>query len=620
MPRTRPWMTIGTICLAALAADARAHAACDPAGEDAAAVAAARLAIDAACPCAAAPSPKAHRNCAATAIRSRIGAGSLRPTCRREALRHAKLSVCGRPGSVVCCRVGTGGRRRHRVVADAQSCASGPRTAVCVSRWPSVPTGCDASGCVPGPCGDGTLDPGEECDPPNGFSCDPSCRVVCSPPPSTCGNGWLDPGEACEPPGAGGCTPNCQAAPCGPPITGEIAIACVEQPEGRAVQVAAATHGRGYLVAWTGPFRRWYPEILARRFDGDGAPSNPTVRVLTADAACGMLHSHPGAGSDDAASYVAWTTYGRVPGTDTPFEAVEGRRIGAGGDQEEIDRLAEVIPFGMCRSGLSGPTAVADAGGDGVVVTWRGLSGCLGGPMFENPEALVLSFAGGRPPARTAFPLGFPIVPPPAAYSRSGAGVASFGGNVAAVWHAVGLPESSPPFTELPFVAAAWMGTSGYVSPFSLSARTPAVTGRPAVAAGTSSLFVAWAQGADATASGVTQIRGLRFTRGDGRLDPDGGLLLALVPGGVRGSPAVVFDGSVWVVVWLETTGTTHALRGVAVGEDGTVLDAPARLLAADVVLVEPAVASLGDGRVLVVYGRAYGGATAVRGVFVSGQ
>ena len=51
---------------------------------------------------------------------------------------------------------------------------------------------------------------------------------------------------------------------------------------------------------------------------------------------------------------------------------------------------------------------------------------------------------------------------------------------------------------------------------------------------------------------------------------------------------------------------------------DGTVVDASPRLVASDVVSGEPAVASAGDGRVLVVFVRPDGGTPDVLGTFVT--
>ncbi len=57
------------------------------------------------------------------------------------------------------------------------------------------------------PCGNGSIDPGEECDPPDGITCDPTCQSI------LCGDGNLQPGEACDDgnvlPGDG-CSADCQ--------------------------------------------------------------------------------------------------------------------------------------------------------------------------------------------------------------------------------------------------------------------------------------------------------------------------------------------------------------------------------------------------------------------------
>jgi cysteine-rich repeat protein len=57
-----------------------------------------------------------------------------------------------------------------------------------------------------GECGDGTVDPLEQCDPPDGVTCDGQCQLI----PIACGNGIVQPGEACEPPLTNTCDANCQ--------------------------------------------------------------------------------------------------------------------------------------------------------------------------------------------------------------------------------------------------------------------------------------------------------------------------------------------------------------------------------------------------------------------------
>src|SRR6185436_8377952 len=92
------------------------------------------------------------------------------------------------------------------------------------------------------PCGNGTVDTGEDCDPP-GSSCAGAftgiCQADCScpttttttettttttettttttttttMPPSSCGNAFLDPGEECDPPGS--TSTQCPSSPAG---------------------------------------------------------------------------------------------------------------------------------------------------------------------------------------------------------------------------------------------------------------------------------------------------------------------------------------------------------------------------------------------------------------------
>jgi hypothetical protein len=94
--------------------------------------------------------------------------------------------------------------------------------------------------CVPLSCGNGTLDAGEQCDPPNGTTCDSNCLQIpvcgnhvveappgpytpeqCDPPngttcddhcqniPVVCGNGIVQPGEECDPPNGTTCDATC---------------------------------------------------------------------------------------------------------------------------------------------------------------------------------------------------------------------------------------------------------------------------------------------------------------------------------------------------------------------------------------------------------------------------
>jgi hypothetical protein len=589
---------------------------CDPAGADAAALADSRNAIDAACPCASAVSRSAHVRCAKPVVDQRITGGLLSPQCRRDALRHAKLSICGMPGSVVCCRVKTTGRTSHKVFKHADKCVATPKTTACISTWESVPSGCNPTGCVPpeSVCGNGIVEGDEECDPPTGTTCDAECQTVeCPAPPSACGNGTLDPGEACEPPAIGTCGVDCQAASCTAPAVGETAISCVAG----SATVGAGSDGSGYLVAWTGAFHRAQTELLARRLDADAAGSDP-VLTLTEDAACGSAPSRPAVASDGNGYMLAWSTFG--PYGPTFFNAIHARPVAADDTFGVLEQLAFTIPFGQCQTAVSGPTAAAATGPAAYASLWVLGGGCFGGPVFQDPDGVLLAFAGGPadPADRTSTDVGYGVPTLPGAWSSSAASVGSTGADTLAVWHAA-LVHQLQPLDADPIVAAEWIAPDGTSTKTSLGSRRLPIAGRPAVAAGPASFLVAWAQGATDDATVVTEIRGLRATHAAGSLDPDGGMLLASTAGGaVKGGPVAAFDGTGWMVAWSEAGSGGNDLRAVAVDQDGTIADPMPRLIASGVADGDPAVASTGDGRTLVVYVRPDGAASAVRAQLVT--
>ncbi|MGB0715480.1 MAG: hypothetical protein ACPGXK_06360 [Phycisphaerae bacterium] len=63
-------------------------------------------------------------------------------------------------------------------------------------------------------CGDGIVQTGEECDPPDGVDCDANCEII-----YICGDGVVDPDEECDPPNGVTCDTECQRIPvCGDDI------------------------------------------------------------------------------------------------------------------------------------------------------------------------------------------------------------------------------------------------------------------------------------------------------------------------------------------------------------------------------------------------------------------
>jgi hypothetical protein len=63
-------------------------------------------------------------------------------------------------------------------------------------------------------CGNQQVDEGEQCDPPDGVTCDEACQTISS----SCGDGFIDQGETCDPPDGVFCDDDCQRInPCRDP-------------------------------------------------------------------------------------------------------------------------------------------------------------------------------------------------------------------------------------------------------------------------------------------------------------------------------------------------------------------------------------------------------------------
>ncbi|MHC4444241.1 MAG: Vps62-related protein [Planctomycetota bacterium] len=76
----------------------------------------------------------------------------------------------------------------------------------------------------PAECGNRIVEEGEECEPPNGTTCDESCQRI---KPAVCGNGIVEEGEQCEPPDTTTCNESCQGIEPEP----ELELAYIDQFE-----------------------------------------------------------------------------------------------------------------------------------------------------------------------------------------------------------------------------------------------------------------------------------------------------------------------------------------------------------------------------------------------------
>ncbi len=613
-------IVLAIVCLAVV--PTAAGAACDTIA-NASALLGARAAIDAACDCAAAVKPGAHVKCAKTVVAARIANGLLTKSCKSEALKHAKKSICGRPGAVVCCRIRTNGKTAHKIAKEPAKCVSGPTLTACTSVYDSVPTGCDASGCLQPVCGDGLVEGAETCEPPDSAECDANCQLlVCDPPATSCGNGIVEGGEACEPPGVGACDWSCQTTACAAGGPAEIDVACAAG----VATVGAGARGAEYLLAWNDVAYKPVTDIIARRYDADAAPIDATAKIVSAGAPCGGQLSRPSVGSNADGYALAWFGIG-PSGFGISYLAIYARPYDATATLGPLDELIRKIPFGMCQSAVFGPTSVAPvpSAGPGVfAATWKDVAACLSGISIADPGGFLLDYADD-PPTRTALAIGYDIPAGsfPQPWGDGAASLTTLGTDTLAVMH-VHLQDSSPPYESGHFVSGEWLAADGTTTKFSASSRQPGIgvneALHPSVAAGAAAFLVAWADGPVVDA---TDIRAMRITPGaTSGLDPDGGLLLASTTGGapVIAGPVAAFDGGVWLVAWTEAGVGGNDLYAVAVATDGTVLDATPRLVASGVTAVSPAIASAGDGRSLVVYVKPDGTRSAVRARLVNGQ
>jgi len=589
-------------------------AGCDVTGVDAAALHDTWSAMDAACDCGASADHRSYTRCAYAVVKLRSGAGLLPARCRSVARHRASQSTCGRPGTAVCCRI-TGSRVRGRIVRTPSLCKTIGNATACVADPSHVFDGCLPTGCVA--CGNGVVDPGEQCEPSISVSCTASCRLsVCgngivepgedceAPTPDCnfchlpgCGNSIVEPGEDCDPPGTGscvagcrfsrcgdgvveaweqceptgapGCTDDCKAATCDAPPPGETAVACVSSGLG-AVGVAAGPGGA--LVTWNGI--RTYGAVNGRRLDSSGVPVEPVSFEVSAPVQPGSVASQlgPEVGGDASGWYVAWYTAG-----DFPFYAVGGARVDPSGAVASRQVLASATSFGMCTSGIEPPIGVVAEQPDQVAIVWGDFAGCFNGFSIDWHSGDRLAFAGGQLQSTT--PVGFETVsfPQPTEASTRDGGVASGGGDTVATF----MSSFADWSTGSPVVVASglyawWFPPSP--GPVRLSSARTSAHG-PGVAWGSASFLVAWPE----AAPGSSDIRALRFTRAGGALDPDGGIVLATGTT-VAAAPLVAFDGTSWLVVWLaQTAPGVQDVLGVAVREDGTVVDASPRVLAAGV-------------------------------------
>jgi hypothetical protein len=538
------------------------------------------------------------------------------------------------------------GRLRGKVVAKVASCIAPRGGSACLSDLTNVPQGCTPTGCVhcgngvvdpgeqcepPGSagctatcqnavCGNAVIEPGEDCDPPNYPECNGTCHFprcgdgtvdpgeACEPPGSVgctltcerpiCGNGVIEPGETCEPPGSLDCLGECTAGACDPPPMGETQLACLHQPFGSTVAIAAGAGG--FLATWDAQdIARG--EVMARRLDASALPTDAVpfrVSFDPVDSAYPVVtwtSFAPRVTGDATGWYVGWTSNG-----DSVVNAVRGTAVGSDATVHGLHTLAEAFSFGQCQSTVSGPIDVVTEAAGQFASRWMSPFGCIFGPIFYPHQAARVSFPAGVPSVVNVGTLDPPAYGDPFVNSEASAALAAGGGDtVAAIFVNV---ASGGMYTDNALLAH-WVtgAASGTVTRIASALQH---TRGPGLAWSGSSFLAAWTV---IPGSGPTELRGVRFTSAGGSLDPDPGLLLAT---GLPAATAVTvsFDGTRWLVL-VEADGNAGLddLYGVHVATDGTPLDVAPVLLATDVFPYPPSLTSRPGGGFLVGFARPAG-------------
>lgn len=511
-------------CALLLVPGASRAGACDPYGGDAALLEQVRQAVAATCDCSGASSPEDYRRCVLDVVGPLRAAGTLSRSCFAHALRFESDSTCGRPGLVVCCR-------RHGV-ADSLGAAY-IRPAGRCGAGTEQPVAHRAEGCLgfpreriadPDRCGDGRLDEGEQCDPPDGTTCSAWC-ASCAPP--------ADSGAA-------------------------RTLACVD---GASAVGVAASQGT-FLATFSAGSRRGQ-RAIAQPLDAVGELLGAPLPVASA----GAIARPPGLSSASAVTadpdgfYVSWSSSRGFEGS------WRGRRVTpsgvAGSDVDELYGFGFGGP-GMCgpisyRGPLALATKLDGSGAHGIVrISQRCGSSWLGGVPFQfrqTPEAPGIFKSGGdgrlaRSTSDVAALWRVGEVPFPDPYAPPGVRSLLYGG-----WIEPG------PQVAFPLLVGPYSSPDDLSTPVSAVA-DPRSTGLAAVG----DVFLAAYLAPDG-------MRGIRFSRSSGMIDEAPGLLL--VPGTQIEDMAATSDGQRWVLAWREARGGEDAVvRIVRVASDGRVLDA----------------------------------------------
>lgn len=382
----------------------------------------------------------------------------------------------------------------------------------------------------------------------------------------------------------------CDATGCSPPPP--PASSLLECPVSIS-SIAVASNGTNVAAAWSSQGK-----IYARRLDPTGVALDAASQIVSPDIPSSATHMWPAVDSDGTDYGIAWSSQGptATPGT---FYAQSIRELASDGTLSSgITQVAyaEVPPgpenFACNGPYPGGPIALAATGPHQHAALSDQLRNCLFGPdllTFHDPIGALVTLPAGTTTPMTG--VGFPYPPAPNV-AVSAPVVASRGPESLVLWQATDQSISPVPDPNARyFLQAAWVDATGAGTQFEL----PIPARFKAVVAGTANYLVAW--------SDADGVRGRRIPPYGAPLDPESGLELAVTSHRVWVGPVVAFDGTNWMLVWLEQhPDFTYSMHAIGVRQDGTAIDTAPRLLANDVIGITPAVSSPAPGQVMIVF------------------
>lgn len=373
------------------------------------------------------------------------------------------------------------------------------------------------------------------------------CRALC-------GDGIISGAETCDPPDTFSCGADCQIVPTCPEDPPSVLLDCITGPP---TGIGVGANGATFGAVWSRP-AGIDRHVYLMRLDA-GGQSFDAAPVQVSSAAEAPATSAFNAGPKLTPLGDGFTAYwSGSASSDFGFVNYFQRRTvpSAGPITDDVVWINSETPFGQCSSASSTPLhATANLDGTGVHVTWRVHVYC-GGPLFDYIHGVPGEFS----------------FPPPGNVSSGGAPLATGDSDVAAVWWNLYAASLDPPYERS--LKAAWIAPAPAASTILTLVDAVDRSESPALAVVGDLFFAVWTIATGPFPAVPTQVRGMRFTRADGPLDPPGGILIATAAGTSAHDPLAVSDGTNFVVAWRETTGPDATVRLIRVATDGSLVDA----------------------------------------------